>query len=275
MSLPLSDPKWSCGGTHRSWLAIATWRGRGFQYLVDLEGYCPEERSWSSRRYILDSGLLQDFYPAHPDHPGMMPGGARCWGGLSQHLFDSQCFSVPLYFVSLPLCRCVSCNSGTSAEAWPGTTHHLTCSSFCRHLQLNGHHLQYINPGHSSTYCQIVAYSGSLSLSADLHREFWETCFFLLIFYYLYCSCTFRSPCLGCPRNLCCCCSPGRYDRVVPPLHQALPACPASVLGVRRSAFRCTLHLPSVAGFCITGHTWLDPVFRRLAGHILSERTPA
>ena len=35
------------------------------------------------------------------------------------------------------------------------------------------------------------------------------------------------------------------------------------------------LHLPSVAGFCIAGHPRLDPVFRRLAGYILSERTPA
>ena len=25
------------------------------------------------------------------------------------------------------------------------------------------------------------------------------------------CSCTFQSPCLGCPRNLCCGCSPGRW----------------------------------------------------------------
>ena len=25
------------------------------------------------------------------------------------------------------------------------------------------------------------------------------------------CSCTFRSPCLGCPRHLCCGCSPGRW----------------------------------------------------------------
>ena len=25
------------------------------------------------------------------------------------------------------------------------------------------------------------------------------------------CSCTFRSPCLGCPRHLCCCCSSGRW----------------------------------------------------------------
>ena len=172
------------------------------------------------------------------------------------------------------------------------------------------------------------------------------------------CSCTFRSPCLGCPRHLCCGCSPGRwpvscprgrwrqprravcsgaplfcfslacrtpewrwawmqawmrtplfpwpqaarsgaractsylcgprwssspgvaarvrrrwsncrmwrYDRVVPPLHQALPASPVSVLGVRRSAFPCTLasskrswilyRRPPTTWSCISSACW-------------------
>ena len=33
------------------------------------------------------------------------------------------------------------------------------------------------------------------------------------------------------------------------------------------------LHLPSVAGLGVTGHSWLDPIFCWLAGHILRERT--
>ena len=57
---------------------LMDWRrcGRGLQYLVNWEGYGPEERSWTPARFILDKGLIDDYHKTHPVPPVKTPRGA-------------------------------------------------------------------------------------------------------------------------------------------------------------------------------------------------------
>ncbi|XP_047660954.1 chromo domain-containing protein cec-1-like [Tachysurus fulvidraco] len=95
-------------GVYAVWDILDSCRHRGrLEYLVDWEGYGPEERAWVACQVVMDPALLADFHTVHPGRPapyargrlcrsfgasGATPGGG---GGVREHPAMSPVRALP------------------------------------------------------------------------------------------------------------------------------------------------------------------------------------
>ncbi|XP_061741963.1 uncharacterized protein LOC133542122 [Nerophis ophidion] len=70
------DPVW----TVKEILGVRR-QGRGLVFLVDWEGYGPEDRSWVPASYLADPSLLKNFYQANPGALRRSSGASHKRGG--------------------------------------------------------------------------------------------------------------------------------------------------------------------------------------------------
>ena len=86
------------GGYLLTWSIIKSRRrGRGVQYLVDWEGYGPEERSSVPARSFLDPSLITNVHRTHPDQPGETSGAVPRGGGFYHEFHSLLVFHLVLF----------------------------------------------------------------------------------------------------------------------------------------------------------------------------------
>lgn len=93
-----------------------------FQYLVDWQGYGPEQQSWGNSANMLDPTLVEEFhfqfqFYLHPHRPALCSQGCPCLrtlGGCSRRVLTSSCSGEVLELVLMCM-RSVTGIGGASA----------------------------------------------------------------------------------------------------------------------------------------------------------------